>query len=414
MRNFLTLMLLCIIPNVLIAQTWINVGQTGMNKLYDYQEYHGRLYACGVLPTNVRYYDATGWHFLPYFINGASVALSMELFNDQLYVCGDVMSGDPAVSELNDSTTSNVGSFSSSIGWAGCKTLKSHDSLLYCGGHFDYVGAIAASNIAVWNGLTWDSVGRGLNNDVYYLADFNGDLIAGGSFTASGSDSTVRYVAKWDGAMWAPFDSTVSFSSPVGPFYKSDTAFYIANVWDTINGIPMKGIAKYDGESYFAMGDDFISNVRSITSFNDTLYIAEDDYVKRWNGAGWDLVGSEFNSDVFTLEGYNGELYCGGQFSSNNGTPTYTSAKMVLNTSITTPEVAFVTITPNPASTLIVVSHSERGKLTIVDNLSRVVYTGEMFENATVVDVTSLAEGFYSVTVSNNRSKMTGRFVVSR
>src|SRR5690349_10919976 len=47
----------------------------------------------------------------------------------------------------------------------------------------------------------WDNLGSGLNGDVHALIIYNGNLIAGGEFTGSGSDS-VKHIARWTGNAW--------------------------------------------------------------------------------------------------------------------------------------------------------------------------------------------------------------------
>ena len=70
---------------------------------------------------------------------------------------------------------------------------------LYIGGSFTFVGTVAASRIAKWNGSTWSALGSGMNCGVNALAVSGLDLYAGGFFTTAGGVSA-NYIAKWNGS----------------------------------------------------------------------------------------------------------------------------------------------------------------------------------------------------------------------
>jgi hypothetical protein len=72
---------------------------------------------------------------------------------------------------------------------------------LVAGGEFAGAGGNAASNIARWNGTSWQPLGTGINSRVYALTVFNGELFAGGWISSAGSVS-VKDIARWDGMTW--------------------------------------------------------------------------------------------------------------------------------------------------------------------------------------------------------------------
>ncbi|MHC4160280.1 MAG: hypothetical protein ACYSSO_14540, partial [Planctomycetota bacterium] len=55
--------------------------------------------------------------------------------------------------------------------------------MLIAGGEFTVAGDVLANFIAAWDGNSWQPLGSGMNNRVYALAVYDGELIAGGSFT---------------------------------------------------------------------------------------------------------------------------------------------------------------------------------------------------------------------------------------
>lgn len=85
--------------------------------------------------------------------------------------------------------------------------LADADSL-YVGGAFDSAGAMPASGIAKWSGASWSAVGAGFANtsgplQVNAMARYQGKLAATGGFDlADGRPAT--NLAAWDGATWEP------------------------------------------------------------------------------------------------------------------------------------------------------------------------------------------------------------------
>jgi len=49
-----------------------------------------------------------------------------------------------------------------------------------------YGGGTGANRIAAWNGISWSALGAGMDQDVYALTVYNGNLIAGGFFNTAG------------------------------------------------------------------------------------------------------------------------------------------------------------------------------------------------------------------------------------
>jgi hypothetical protein len=90
---------------------------------------------------------------------------------------------------------------------------------LIVAGQFANVGNVAAgdlsaNHVARWNGTAWSRLGSGMSDDAYALAVMpNGDIVAGGAFTASvtisGQPTTpaVNRLARWNGAAWSGFGS---------------------------------------------------------------------------------------------------------------------------------------------------------------------------------------------------------------
>lgn len=72
-----------------------------------------------------------------------------------------------------------------------------HNSELIAGGYFGTAGGNLASNIASWDGATWQPLGRGIELWVNALTEYNGALIVGGVFTLAGGKFSWN-IARWD------------------------------------------------------------------------------------------------------------------------------------------------------------------------------------------------------------------------
>lgn len=98
----------------------------------------------------------------------------------------------------------------------------------------------------------------------------------------------------------------------------------VGGSYSRLGGIPMSGVAAWDGERWHAMaGTGGGQHVLSFTIFNgdliaggsfSTLGGVSANGIARWNGSAWEPLGSGLAGVVSALAVYNGELYAGGSF----------------------------------------------------------------------------------------------------
>src|SRR5262245_31158667 len=96
------------------------------------------------------------------------------------------------------------------------ESLGVYQGELIAGGSFTSIGGTAASAIARWNGVSWQTLGSGmagLTPQVMALTVYNGDLIAGGDFNTAGG-VTANGIARWNGVSWQPLGSGMSGPLP--------------------------------------------------------------------------------------------------------------------------------------------------------------------------------------------------------
>jgi hypothetical protein len=85
---------------------------------------------------------------------------------------------------------------------------------LYAGGIFTTADQATVNYIARWNGMSWSSLGSGMNNWVWAMSVFDAGegcgpvLDVGGDFTTAGGISA-NSIARWNGSNWSPFGSGV-------------------------------------------------------------------------------------------------------------------------------------------------------------------------------------------------------------
>lgn len=186
--------------------------------------------------------------------------------------------------------------------------LFADGTMLYVGGSFAEAGGIAAKYVARWDGSAWESLASGPLGEVYALVVHAGDLYVGG----------LGWLEKWNGATW------VALPTPGG-----DVLALASFAGNLIVGGDNSGdgfLQAWDGIQLTSLGEVASGSVRSLTVWNDKLYIGGNftwigDGVAyglgRWDGQtlesfGWDLFSTTPMSFVSTMDVVNDELVIGG------------------------------------------------------------------------------------------------------
>ena len=261
-------------------------------------------------------------------------------------VAGEVIANH--VAKWNGSSWSALGS---GIGNDGQSTevnaLAVSGSDLYAGGSFTSAGGTAANYIAKWNGSTWSALGSGVNGTVSALAVSGSNLYAGGSFTSAGGNAATN-IAKWNGSSWSALSSGLLGSDPAGgnppgvfALAVSGSDLYVGGRFTTAGGNAAKGIAKWDGSSWSALGsglDDSFPYVYALAVSGSNLYAggifstaggSRANSIAKWNGSSWSALGSGFGDDfnVSALAVSGSNLYAGGFTTAGGSAPQTSIAK---------------------------------------------------------------------------------------
>jgi hypothetical protein len=186
-------------------------------------------------------------------------------------------------------TKAGSGWFALGTGMSGVVyALAEYNGQLIAGGYFfSTAGGVSANGIAAWDGSSWSPLGSGIPSTVYALAEYNGQLIAGGYFTTAGGVSA-NYIAAWDGSSWSPLGTGMG-GGPLGL------------------GPQVYALAEYNGQliagGYFTTAGGVSANC-----------------IAAWDGSSWSPLGTGMDSapifefGVYALAEYNGQLIAGGDF----------------------------------------------------------------------------------------------------
>ncbi len=173
------------------------------------------------------------------------------------------------------------------------------------GGVFPSAGGVPAAGLAVWNGTSWGTLGSGLANTVggfpavqaLHVA-VNGELYVAGSFDLAGG-VPVEGVARWDGSQWSAVAAGLGAASlsavttaPTGEVYVAGnfiTGFFQTSQIVVVSGATSSTIATPDGpvmDFLVLPGGDLLvgGGFRSIGG-------QQVGCVARWSGGTWSPLG---------------------------------------------------------------------------------------------------------------------------
>lgn len=129
------------------------------------------------------------------------------------------------------------------------------------GGHFTLADGLSVYGLAQWDGISWQRVGIGIQNGfVNALAVSGSDLWVGGSFIEAGGIVATN-IAKWNGSSFSAVGQGIFRTNyySVYPGYVSclvptGSGLYVGGEFTSAGGVPVNGIAKWDGTNWFSIG----------------------------------------------------------------------------------------------------------------------------------------------------------------
>ncbi len=235
---------------------------------------------------------------------------------------------DPTFSDAN---WSGLGDFGVANGTVAAAAVDGAGNL-YIGGEFTAVGAVAATNIAKWNGSNWSALGAGLGCDepgtcVSALAVSGSDVYAGGSFTTAGG-SAANHVARWNGSSWTALDS--GMDGHVAALAVLGNDLYAGGAFTTAGGLPADAIARWNGTNWSALVTGVNGDVRALAVAGTALYVGGGfsaaggvpaNSIARWDESGWSALGSGLNGYAHALAVAGSAVFAAGGFTAAGGSP---------------------------------------------------------------------------------------------
>ncbi len=367
--------------------------------------------------------------------------------------------------------------------------LTMFQNKLYVGGNFKKTGKYWCKNLGRWNGASWDTVNFSPNGSVWFLKVYNDELYVAGNFTNIGGIAA-NYIAKFDGANWYSLNfppygcitgmnvfrgkifvsSMVSASSSCAnlSYYDGsnwiswvgvsgdnnkgvegisviDSMMYVYGRFDNIAGTNCKGLAAYNGKSWYAIGSGLSNSnwetIYDVKKINNDIYIyghfntieglstgtinANPMYtnIVKFDGQKLCTFSPPFGYDVHGMVGYNGNLYAHGSFRKigndsvwgfvrwNGGNTTISCSPTIalIPSAIGINELTEfydLKIYPNPAKDKLYIASSgfnfQGFELDIINSLGQVVYTKKSLVDHFEIDLGEFPEGIYFVKIRIN------------
>ena len=333
------------------TSTWNKVGSFAGESagVFAISFLDSKLYIGGIFPfvgANVASFDGSEWRALTNQEHGVSERThSAAVFRNELYV------GSQIRSQFGDANADTI--FTIVAKWNGTKWTSLPKINLTGGGggvysfavdgnDFLYVGGSFVEAVRRWDGTSWTTIGTGFTgsgNLISALEFVNGELYAGGTFTAYKGDTNIARIAKWNGSTSSPSWSAVGSGSPSGSvsaLKAIGSDLYVGGAFTTVGGITVNNIAKWDGTDWSALGTGASGSVLAMAVSGTELYVGgvftsiggvSANRVAKWNGSTWSAVGPTTGAtagptgNVVTLAFVDGVLYAGGSFTALGTTP---------------------------------------------------------------------------------------------
>lgn len=179
----------------------------------------------------------------------------------------------------------------------------------------------------------WVSLNPGIpgaNGRVRTIAvDASGNVYAGGEFTVIGT-AVANHVAKWDGNTWSALGAGTD--GDVKALALSDNTLYVGGSFTNAGGVMANFVARWNGSAWSALGTGMNAEVRALALMGTTLYAGgtftsaggvSATRVAKCDGSDWSALGSGvgnyFTHSVNALVVSGTNLYAGGNFDSAGG-----------------------------------------------------------------------------------------------
>ena len=280
-------------------------------------------------------------------------ALYVDTTSDLLYIGGEfIFVGNKQTNRIAtwngnnwDSLSTGFNEFNLSHGTHPTAIRRFNDKI-YVSGNFQTAGGASAPWIAMWDGMTWDSLPFSVNDAPGNMKVWNNELYVYGVFDSAGN-TVANGLAKWSGISWSEVNSLPNFNASTLGYnqifcienYQNE--LYIGGIfWGDSNRI---NIARWNGSNWLSVGNGVsgaFAGISSMTVYHNELYVAglffqadgnAGNSIMKWNGINWSDVGGGIGGlsfpQVHEMKIINNELYIVGIFNTAGNIPARNIAK---------------------------------------------------------------------------------------
>jgi len=309
--------------------TWSALGSGFGGTVNDIKFYGNDLYACGgflnsgsTAMKNVARWNGTSWISVGNTLNISTYAMTfspaMSMVGGSSNVLANLNFNNAALFKNNTWEVTSNGVDST------VECLYNDNGVIYAGGVFSRAGGLAASRIAKWDGVKWDS----LNNDIVFgtvraIEKIGNTLYVGGTNLVLKDSIVGHHLLKWDGNTWSMVGADVDYDVFALATYGNN--LYIGGTFATAGGITVNNIAYWDGTSFHSMGSGTNNTVRTLkVDAAGNVYAGGNfticggttvNRIAKWNGSSWSAMASGVNQFVTSIGiSPSNDIYIGGQF----------------------------------------------------------------------------------------------------
>ncbi len=323
------------------GEAWINFTAGFNNTVWTLELIDTTLYAGGVFIES----DTTPLRKIARLVNGEWQSIDNEVgvfddtptavmtitsFNDQLFIGGGFFSPNSPLryaAILLESGWEYPGQFTTGgLGFNNrIEALTSYNGNLIAGGSFTLAGDVPADRIALKQDNEWQTIGDNYPGVlVYDFETFEDDLIVGG---VNPFNIFNTHVLRWDGITWSQVGSP--FNNFVYAVYAYDGNLYAGGSFTEIGTNEINRVSMWNGTSWQPLAEGLNGMVFSLVEYDGHLIaggaFAESNGlplsgIARWTGTEWQPLGDGLNGQVRALTIFEGDLIAGGFFTESNGT----------------------------------------------------------------------------------------------
>ncbi len=130
-----------------------------------------------------------------------------------------------------------------------------------------YAAGTFPGQVAGWNGTAWTTL-PGLGGTVVALAEFQGSLYAGGTFSVvQTGQTTITNLARWSGTRWVALNSA-ALSGPVYCLLATTQGLLVGGQFTTAGSTSLPYLGRWSGSAWSAVSSTpFDDAVRALTLF---------------------------------------------------------------------------------------------------------------------------------------------------